>query len=452
MNRANKLLSAAALISVLIAGILCIITKQENSESADEPVAEETLLIDNIHLSSVAGIVLKNENGTVPLMIYDGEIECLDFPGDTEINSSVLKAFAYRMVHMPAREKIGEHDNLSDFGLKEPSSTVSIILTNGEKLRISLGDRAPFQGGYYAKADNDTNIWLTDDVTARMLQYSIDDFRKTDVLPEFPAEFSLKDLSRFVLIQGDDLIEIVGIAGSDGISYTMSQPFEAALDWENVASEIYSPLTRLNECTFISADGNYADYGFTDDNVSILILTVSGKTSQIYFCPTDDGNYYACRDGSRQIVKVSSDLLPFLKLRVSDLVSDTLYSASAANLSSVRIEADGTDLTVKISGSGEALCAQADSKTMNASETVSFVKAVTMLPQAGMLTDETEITGNPILRLSFCLRNGNENIIELIPITQWHCAVCIDGAVSAATFTSTVREIINEVNACTTGN
>ncbi len=89
---------------------------------------------------------------------------------------------------------------------------------------------------------------------------------------------------------------------------------------------------------------------------------------------------------------------------------------------------------------------------MTASETVSFVKGAALIPQAGELTEETEITEAPVLRLTFRLRDGEENIVEFIPITDWHCAVIIDGTASAATFTSAVGEIINEVKACTAGN
>lgn len=452
MYKGVKLLSITALICILLTGALCLMTKPVSTELSGKDDTDAPLLIDDIHLSSVAGIVLKNGNGSVPLMIYDGEFQYLDFPGDTEINSSVLKAFAYRMVHMPAKEKLGELSDISGFGLDEPISTVSVILTNGETLRISLGNEAPFQGGYYVKADNDPNIWLVDDITARMLMYSVDDFRKTDVLPELPAEISLKDLTYFALIHRNNIIEIAGNAGSNGISYSMLQPFEAALDWENVASLVYSPLSCLTECTFVSADGNYADYGFLDRNVYTLIITISGKTSQLYFCPAEDGSFYVCRDGSKQIIQVRPEFLSFLKLRVSDLVSDTLYSVSAANLASVRFEADGMDLTVKISGIGEDLCAHVGNKTMTASETVSFVKGAALIPQAGELTEETEITEAPVLRLTFRLRDGEENIVEFIPITDWHCAVIIDGTASAATFTSAVGEIINEVKACTAGN
>lgn len=446
MDRSLKRLAIAAAVCVLCAVIFCLAVRKE--ETVDTPdVQDETLYVDNINLNSVAGLVLKNENGAVPLMIYDGEIQFIDAPADTEMDTSVIKAFAYRMTHIPAKEKIGKVESLSDFGLENPASAVSIILSNGETVRVALGDEAPFDNGYYIRSENGEDVYLTDGITARMLRYGTDDFRRLDVLPEIPTGVSLKDLTGFGLIRGDEIIEITGTQGADGMTYMLRRPFEALLDWENVASYIYSPFICLDECSFVSADGDFEKYGLEDDGVCSLIASLAGKTFRMYFADAGDGTYYVCRDGSKQIVRVKSELLPFLNVQLSELVSDTVYSVGAAELSAVHIEADGLDYSATITGSGEDIRTVIGDRVLSASETVSFVKTVTMLPRAGMLTDEADITGKPILRLSLSLRDGRENMIELTPVSDWYCAVIVDGSCVTATYTSTVNEIISEVNA-----
>ena len=278
MSRTEKCFAVISVICVLCTVVLCTVTNREESveESSGESIA---LLIDDINLNSVAGIVLKNQSGAVPLMIYDGEISCINEPEDTGTDSSAMKSFAYRMAHMPAIENLGLSGDISDYGLDEPSASVSLILTDGETVRISLGDEAPFGGGFYVMKENDPDLYLTDEVTARMLSYSIDDLRKLEVLPDFSHGISLKDLTHFSLIHGEDIIEIAGITSGDGILYTLMQPFEAPLDWENVNACIFSPLAHLDECRFVSADADPSEYGFDDaDDVYYLFITVSNKT------------------------------------------------------------------------------------------------------------------------------------------------------------------------------
>lgn len=449
MDRACKRLGIAAAFFALCAAVLWFSSDPRRNEAETEMTGStaESLFVDDIHLGSVAGVVLKNENGTVPLMLYDSEIQFIDAPADTPMDPSALKSFVYRMAHIPAEKKLEPGERLSDFGLEEPAASVSVICTDGETVRLFLGDEAPFESGWYIMSDQDSSVYLTDEVTARMMRYSADDFRKLDVLPELSAELTLKDLTGFGLIQGDEIIEISGTSGSEGISYMLRQPFEAVLDWEIVADSIFAPLTGLEKCRFVSADGDFIKYGFGGDNVIHVVAVISGKAYTLHFSDAGDGSFFVCRDGSSQIVKVDAGLLPFLKLRLSDLVSETLFSADAASLAAVHVESADLDRTVRITGTGEELMARSGEKTLTAQETVSFVKTVTMLPQAGVLTEEADVSGKMILRLTFSLRNGEEHILELIPVSEWYCAVVSDGSIGAVTYSSTVREIISEAGA-----
>ena len=440
----RRLILAAA-VSVVCAAAAVIVTVQPE-ENADETEVE-AVLIDDINLSTVTGIALKNADGAVPLMLYDGEILIIDGPTDTATDSSVMKAFAYRMAHMPALRNLGPVDELAPYGLEAPEAAVSVLTADGEVLRIFLGNEAPFDGGYYAKAENSPDLYLVDEVTARMFHYATDDFRQLDVLPRFGPDTMLKDLTRFALECGGTKLEGTGTVSNASVSYRLTRPFETVLDWETVANSIFDPLSGLNECRFVSVGEDPSIYGLYDDDACMVQVTLGGQSRTLHFSDAGDGTYYVCRDGCDQIVRVDAGLLAFLSLQPSDLVSESLYSVSAAGLSSVRIQAGELDMAAQISGAGEELHAEIGGGVLSRQQTLSLVQTVTMLPPAGTLTEEADITEEPLARLTFHLRSGAENVIEIIPVTDRFCAVIVDGSYGAVTYTSTVEEMIREVTA-----
>lgn len=442
-----KYLAALAGCSVLCAALALLLTAAPAESGEPAADAAEVSMLTDIHMSDIAGIALKNGNGSIALMLYQNEWSVLEAPEDTGVNMSAVKSFSYRMAHMPALEDLGETQDWEAYGLDDPQATVSIVQTDGSVTKIHMGDQTPLEKGYYARRENDFHLYWIDDVTARMLCYGMDDLRALDVLPQI-GESGLKGLTLFRLTHGETTIEVIGEESSGAARFYMTRPFETALDWELVSEEIYTPLTCLDECRFVSADAPRAAYGLADEDRYCVELQYGGKAWVLTFADAGDGTFYVCREGSDQIVSVSSSLLDFLSLQSSALVSGTLYSVSAAELSSVRVSAKDVDIYAEFSGSGENLSAVLNGKPIKRTQALELVKTVTMLPQSGVLTEAADIAAEPLLRMSFVLRDGTETLIEIVPVTERHCAFILNGSSGATVYTSTAEELIREVSGC----
>lgn len=446
MCKKTTALAIVAFVSAICACVLLATAKI--TEASREKASGDVILIDDIHMSKVAGAALVNGNGSVALIVEDNAITCVDAPKDTGVSESTMKSFLYYMAHMPAIQKLDTIDDLSDYGLDHPSATVSIIEKNGDVIKICLGDKTPFDEGWYAAVENDFCVYIVDDITARMMRYGIDDFRALDVLPELPSDLTLDDMTLFSITHNGEKLELHGEKETGTTRYRLSAPFEAALNWEVVAQKIYSPLSCLDECTYVSTGVDPDVYGLMGDNAYTLTYTLRNMTWTLHLFDAGDGTFYVCRDGSKQVVKVSDELLSYLNLQASDLVSDTVYSVPAANIDKVHIIAKQVDQTVLFNGAGETLRAQINGKDLDQKKAISLVQTLTMLPATGTLDDETDISATPILSMEFSLRDGTVNVISVIPITQTECAVVIDGSSSAATLRSTVDEVVREIQAC----
>lgn len=444
----SKKTTALLIIAVVLAVCACILPAvMKEPVTSEDVTTEETVLIDNIHMSKVAGAALVNENGSVALIVEDNTITFNDPPKDTGVSDSIMKTFLYYVSHMPAVKKLGTVDSPEDYGLDKPRATVSVIEKNGDMTRIYLGDETPIGEGWYAATEKDSCVYVVDDITARMLQYGVDDFRDLDVLPVLPSDLTLNDMTGFRLTHGKEILEVYGEQEKGSMHYILSAPFEAALNWETVASLIYTPVSCLDECTYVSTGTDPAEYGLTGKDAYTLTCVIRGTSWTLHFADAGDGSFYVCRDGSEQIVRVSSEMLSYLDLKASDLVSDTVYSVSAANIDTVHIVTENVDQLIRVSGVGESLYAEFGDRHLNQKETLSLVKTLTMLPAAGMLNDETDISEDPVLHVEFSLRDGTANILDVIPVTRTECAVMIDGSCSAVTLRSTVDEVIREIQA-----
>ena len=65
-----------------------------------------------------------------------------------------------------------------------------------------------------------------------------------------------------------------------------------------------------------------------------------------------------------------------------------------------------------------------------------------MLPPAEPIEFGRKLDEERLLTLYFTRRNGTEDVVEVIPVSERRCTVVINGKASFTTYTSTVEEII----------
>ena len=415
----------------------------------EDPMKEDdTIFVENLPVWSAAGIAVKNTNGSIAMMVNQGEIEYLNPPEDTGISDSMLKAFLYRMMHMPAIKALRDltaNENYADFGLNQPLATVSIIHTDGETERLYLGDKTPFDAGWYLEKDGDSGIYIVDDITAEMMQSSEDDFRDLEVIPRLDADVALKDFTYLKIEHGEKTIELKGGLRNNAIQYHLIQPFETDLDWEKVNDQIYKPLTSVIRSKFVKAGNDILEYSNSKEDQYSLAYVIKGVKYDLEIVKTSDGNFIVGRNGTGQIVEVSSEAFPFLNMDLAGLLSGSIYNVSAADLSDIHIQTESDDLHIKISGVAEDLKAEFNGKIFDRNDVLSLIDSVTMLSSVGEVQDEINISADPFIRIVFSLRDGSNNEVKIIPVSEKECVVIIDGEKKALTYTSQVQEMLNEI-------
>ncbi|QTQ13686.1 DUF4340 domain-containing protein [Treponema parvum] len=433
-------ISATTLVFALFLLFFEHMTQKQNREPSEK-------FLVNFVFADIAGIAVKNNLGSLALMVRDGQIICLDQPTDTKMNTSLIKSFFYRMTHIPVYDELEKVSDLDIYGLDSPIATVSVVLNSKEKVRFTLGDQAPFEKGWYVAIEGEKKIYIIDNVSAKMMQYSVDNLRLLDVLPELNAEIKLKDLEMFRLINGEKEIFFTSDPSSKSARFILMLPEKINLDWEKVTKAVFLPLLSITDYSFVSSAGVFADYGLKERGGTELFLTLKGIDTHLFFSEATNGSFFVCREGSNQIISIPEKELSILNVKISDIIGDAIYSVNPADLKSVIISGNGIDFNCNFSGIGNDLHAVLNGNLLSQEESIDFAQIISLLPKSSSIKENTSIERDPSLTIVYKLCDASEHIITIFPSSKHECAVFLDGNAIAMTYSSTVEELVYELEA-----
>ena len=98
-------------------------------------------------------------------------------------------------------------------------------------------------------------------------------------------------------------------------------------------------------------------------------------------------------------------------------------------------------MSLEITGEGESLTASTGTQQLDSAETVELFPQHRHNSNGGRLSG-TEETQSPVLTLCYTMRDGSEDILEFMPISDRQCAVFINGSAEFATYLTSAEDII----------
>lgn len=431
-----------ALAAMLLAGCLVFLTHEKETApmpAADE-AAEQTVMITDMSVGSLGAAALSSGGISTALMIGE-QIVLLDAPQGAEISDQLLKAFVYRMAHMPAERVLGKIGDPAEYGFDNYTAAVALLGLDGSRTRLFLGSEAPFDAGWYLMREGDASLYLVDDITAQMMRYTADDFRLLDLFPEISAG-GLSSVNRLMISADGQVVDIYGLVNEGAVYFYMAQPYDSLLSWERVANALISPLASLEKAAYVSGDVSPAKYGLYDPDAIRLTTVIGGREATLLFAPADDEHYYCAKKGGNDVVLVRREDAAFLHTKTMDLMDSTIYTRSAADVDAVSVYMQDFSGEMTLSGSGTMLRAAIGERTLDQAQTVDLYDRLTMLPPAQALDGSELIAGEPVLEMHIQLKDGTTDRISLIPVGERRCAVVINGEAAFATSMAAVQEII----------
>ena len=278
-----------------------------------------------------------------------------DFP----VNTDALEKLLENILSLKADRVLENVDQLSQYGLEQPSYTVCLAEEDGTETEILLGKQNSATGDYYVSlAEQKNTVYVTGTDLSSELPDNVMDLAESEPYPSFSGsditEISVqKQEGSFHLIKNQ---ETSGwqVSGDDGTLYSA--------EYQNVSS-LASTLSSLAYAGMADYDAKDLSIYGLDQPSATISLTYEEKTQTseddsdssssdsesepekvsknltVYIGNTDaDGNYYIRLDGSGQVNTVSADSLAAVMENSSvDYWSSSIGYFSESKLKSAEI-------------------------------------------------------------------------------------------------------------------
>jgi hypothetical protein len=305
MSRRIKTLVAAMGVFVLLGGGYCGFTIWENRKAASKessyysPPAELGNL-DSTELVRIeaSGITLEKNNGIWELTYLERGIP----PDGIELDQMQINLLAFPLATVWVESIVDEKpEDLSVYGLDNPSTRTIITDFSGRKVEYILGDMTPSRTSYYIMEVGDPQVYTISVQTANVMRVSLDSIRNRNLFPFF----ELSELTELRITSAGRRIEICPkeislhpYLAALFATHVLTSPYKLPRGASNEElNSLIAPLKRLLIADFIDDTPlSLEPYGLDKPvRVSLQAENISGEKAAVDFMIGNqiNGKHYA---------------------------------------------------------------------------------------------------------------------------------------------------------------
>ena len=149
------LTAAFALIAVGLFAAVYI--PRQAANAADVPA--EAPVITNLPVSQISGVTLRMGEDAVGLIPSGTSFEVIGRE-DIVFDSSKLAALVYTACHLRADRRLSDPEPLSAYGLDAPRAKITLLLPEGDPIRLFFGDTCSVSEQVYMRKENEDAVYL----------------------------------------------------------------------------------------------------------------------------------------------------------------------------------------------------------------------------------------------------------------------------------------------------
>jgi len=171
MKKKGITLAVSGAILVILAGMLIVVKKTDIFK--EEEVEEEVYNLVFAEKDDVCKISYLVEEETVTLE-KDGENWIVSGMSDKKLDNTKVENVISSAVNVSTSTVIDSPDNLAEYGLDDPSNTISLTLNDGSVEKYYIGDKEEINGGYFA-TNGDGKVYVIAASYVNNVAKSVDD-------------------------------------------------------------------------------------------------------------------------------------------------------------------------------------------------------------------------------------------------------------------------------------
>ena len=314
MSKGRSLI-ALFVILALIAGVYAYMEIRGVGEP--EPMADERVRILEIDVEEITKMSLRSEDETLTLT-REGEVWAADYPYPVVLNIRNVEDIAYSFTGLSAEEVVHEApEDLSLFGLDNPSVEATVFLSDGREYTVYLGNRTPVGNMFYLMKEGDSRVFTVWGSHGNHFSYTLDDLRDTQLTQINPQEVNYFKLAR----EGERTIEIVKTeeAGEQQIQlgfarWHMIQPYNeyASVHYERF-NTLLAALPQFEIAKFIDdSPEDLAQYGLDTPAIELEVRDNQNTLHLLFGNDLDEEHVHFQISGKNTVYAMEKEVLASL--------------------------------------------------------------------------------------------------------------------------------------------
>ncbi|MGI5895586.1 MAG: DUF4340 domain-containing protein [Oscillospiraceae bacterium] len=445
MSKKIKALIIGGVLLVVLIGVLVLLLllNQGEGETSSSSSSTSTIVAVEKNVSNVTNVTIKNQKDEISInQEEDGTYTVEALRGIAADQTDTKTVFSKSAV-VEAMKIISESpEDLEEYGLSEPKTTVTVHMNDGTSYEIYVGILSPLGDGYYVMVQDDPKLYLVSQANLSVIcNYANKDYvyrtlasnPESDDIENLVQKVVLyrKDIGRELVFEQLENDPDMPYRPTYASAYTMTSPIKAYADGDNFYN-VAGPATALRADSVVAiypTEEQLKEYGLDNPQATYAATMTDGTQLRLrvgnacYGDPTDEDaepsssvtGYYFMADGLDAVFYVDYGGLSFMTISEFDMLSQIAFGPDIYYLESFTIEAQGktyqfdltqtqvTDTRTETSGTMNGVALD-DDKLANF-----YVYVISALAE-GLYTDAP--SGDPILTFTF--NSLDENVEPLV--------------------------------------
>lgn len=452
------MVSSVAVLAVLCAayyGVQTFVSEQEQAEEENEEEITDIFSVESDDITKLKFVIDKTE----VVFQKDGDEWIKEDEEAFPVDQDTLEDAASSISSVTSDKVINDVEDLSQYGLDDPSNTITISTEDGSDTILKVGDENESISQYYVeKGDDKETVYLVDSVTIDPFMNSLYDYAQSDNFPDISSEY----INKINVTENDSSYEISKDEDS-GLWYVSDETYGEEKADSSKASSLTSAVSTLEYSSFVDYNcTNLADYGLeqpyatmiveyqeevesSDENVSeeddsdsqsdlekALADASSGTEEETEFVSKElilyvgdtaenDTRYVKVNDSNEIYTIAQENLDTIFGKTVSDLWDLTVNYLSVNELDSLEIEKDSDKHEINVSRETsenedgeeeETITYQLDGSDIDTNLFTTFYNKLINMTGQRRLTDEFNPEEESVLNVTFNDLDGNSSLVE----------------------------------------
>ncbi|MCX7711737.1 MAG: DUF4340 domain-containing protein [Clostridia bacterium] len=313
------------------------------TKTADET---ETQALFKIEAEKIKGITIDHKGQKFVIDRKDKEL-VLTSPEGSNIDKEKIIGLGVTAADMRYTKVVAKGDaDLSQFGLTAPQAVVTLAMEDGSSKVIQIGDESPSKESRFVKLADGDSVYAVVASSAESFLLDLSGLKQKTIFNFKPEDVNYLGVQK----DGKYSFEV-----KKGTTWDILKPMETLGDESKVVPIIQSAV-GMNIKEYVNGSKlNPADYGLDNPAYVLELGAKDAKNIKLLLGKEKvrGQEIYAKVDGNDDIFVVDEKGFDFGDKTIADIMDAFVYIVNIADVSSIKVEADGMNSIANIKADGE---------------------------------------------------------------------------------------------------